>query len=94
MCAIPSLTSDLSGTPIPFTDDANRELLIRAISNLITTWQGGGVHYIAGWGQVVKGGGTTWGDNSNGVPGQIVKMLATFQKIGGKIQITSYQYIP
>ena len=91
ICAITNLTTDLSYSPISYTNDANREALIRAVANLITTWQGGGTSQILGWGQVVKGGDTT---KSNGVPGQVVKIMATFQNVGGKIRITSYQYIP
>ncbi len=91
ICAITNLITDLSNNPIPVTTDANREALIRAVANLITTWQGGGTSQILGWGQVVKGGDTT---KSNGVPGQVVKIMATFQNVGGKIRITSYQYIP
>ena len=106
LCAITNLTTtttDLgpaySASPaafnsppsIPYTDDANREALIRAVANLVTTWQGGGTAQIIGWGQVVKGGDTT---KSNGVPGQVVKIMATFQNVGGKIRIISYQYIP
>ena len=97
LCAISNLTQytdDKGGTgiqQIPYTDDANREALIRAVANLVTTWQGGGTSTILAWGQAIKGGDTS---NTNGVPGQIVKIQATFQVIGGKIQMTSYQYIP
>ena len=97
LCAISNLTTytdDRNGTgiqQIPYTDDANREALIRAVANLVTTWQSGGTSTILAWGQVVKGGDTT---NSNGVPGQIVKIQATFQTVNGKVQMTSYQYIP
>ena len=75
-------------------DHEEREALIRAVANLVTTWEGGGASVILAWGQVIKGGGTTWGDNTNGTPGQIVKIQATFQVVNGKIQMTSYQYIP
>ena len=91
LCAISNLITGLGGTAIPVTEDANREALIRAVANLITTWQGGGTTTVIGWGQVIKGGDTT---NSNGVPGQVVAIQATYQTVGGKIQITSYQYIP
>jgi len=98
LCAISNLTTytDKNGNtqPISYTDDANREALIRAVANLVTTWEGGGASVILAWGQVIKGGGTTWGDNTNGTPGQIVKIQATFQVVNGKIQMTSYQYIP
>ena len=98
MCAITNLTTlttdlgpvFLSPTSIPYTNDANREALIRAISNLITAWKGGGSTDIIGWGQVVKGGGA---GVSNGVPGAIVAIQAKFKNVGGRIKLTSYQYI-
>ena len=106
LCAITNLTTtttDLgpaySAAPaafssppsIPYTNDANREALIRSVANLVTTWQGGGTAQIIGWGQVIKGGST---NKTDGVAGAVVKILATFQNVGGKIRITSYQYIP
>jgi len=90
MCALPNLTTDLSGSPIPYTNDAGREALIRAISNLITAWKGGGTTQIIGWGQVVKGGGT---GISNGVPGAVVAIQVTFKNVGGRVKLTSYQYL-
>jgi len=105
LCAISNLTTytDKFGNtqPISYTDDANREALIRAVANLVTTFEGGGTTTILAWGQAIKGGSSgsgagynPWGDNTNGVPGQMVKIQATFQFINGKIQMTSYQYIP
>ena len=91
MCAIPSLTADLSGNQIPYTNDAGREALIRAISNLITTWQSGGTTTVIGWGQVIKGGDSS---GTNGVPGMVVAIQATFKNVGGRIKLTSFQYLP
>ena len=90
MCAISNLTTDLSFSPIAYTDDANREAVIRAISNLITTWQSGGTAEIIGWGQVVKGGDT---GITNGTPGLIVGIQARFKNENKRLKLTSFQYI-
>ena len=82
ICNIESLSADLSENQISVTNDVDREKLVRDIAPLLTA-HGGGTANIIGWGQVVKGGTT---------PGVMVVIKATYQKIGGKIRLTSYQY--
>ena len=81
-CNITAFNTDLAGTPIPYTDDAAREKIIRDIAPL-TTFRSGGSATIIGWGQVIKGG------NTLGVP---VVIKASYSKVGGRIKLTSYQY--
>jgi hypothetical protein len=88
ICGIPSLATDYGGATILATDDADREMLIRKISNLITTRSDSGTTEVIAWGQVIKGLPGKY------VTGPIVQIRAKYNldKAGHLIRITKFQY--
>lgn len=88
LCGITTLTSDYAGIPISATSDAEREAIIRDVSNLITARSDSGVTEIIAWGQVIKG------KPGNPVTGPVVQIRAKYSidKVGHLIRITKFQY--
>ena len=88
MCGIPSLATDFGGAAIPATSDADRETLIRDISNLITARSDSGVTEVVAWGQVIKGKAGKY------FPGAIVQIRAKYDvdRAGHLVRITKFQY--
>ena len=89
ICGMNELTTrDFSEAAIPTTSDAERESIIRRISNLITTRTDSGVTDVVAWGQVIKG------KPGHYTPGAIVQIRAKYDidKTGHLIRITKFQY--
>lgn len=93
ICGIASLTKDFAtGSTLLPTRDADRETIIRNISNLITARPDSGVTEVIAWGQVVKGKSPLLGGKY--FAGPIVQIRAKYNidRAGHLVRITKFQY--